>query len=104
MKATKPDPKFMMEGAARAAPLLRSLSNENRLLILCLLIQHGEMSPSIMSGYLNLSQSALSQHLARMREEGLIAYRRESQTLYYYIDYPDVQKLMYALKDIFCTG
>lgn len=93
----------MMEGATRAAALLRSISNENRLLILCLLIQHGEMSPSVMSGYFSLSQSALSQHLARMREDGLIAYRRESQTFYYYIDCPEVQKLMYAMEDIFCT-
>lgn len=49
-----------------------------------------------------LSQSALSQHLAKMREEGLVTYRRESQTLHYRIDNPDVAKLIATLKAIFC--
>ncbi|MGQ7908954.1 ArsR/SmtB family transcription factor, partial [Burkholderia sp. BC1] len=48
------------------------------------------------------SQSALSQHLAKMREEGLVTYRRESQTLHYRIDNPDVAKLIATLKAIFC--
>ena len=104
MAATRPTPEFMMESAARAAALLRSISNENRLLILCLLIQHDEMSPSAMGEYFSLSQSALSQHLARMREDGLIAYRRESQTLYYRIACPEVKKLMYAMECIFCVA
>ena len=49
-----------------------------------------------------LSQSALSQHLAKMREEGLVAYRRESQTLHYRIENPDVVRLIATLKTIFC--
>ena len=49
-----------------------------------------------------LSQSALSQHLAKMREEGLVTFRRESQTLCYRIDNPDVEKLMTTLKAMFC--
>ena len=51
---------------------------------------------------LSISPSALSQHLGRMREEGLVTYRRDAQTLYYRIDNDKVGKLITALKDIFC--
>lgn len=93
---------FLQQGTARAAALLRALGNERRLLVLCLLIEHGELSVGGLLERIPLSQSALSQHLARMREEGLVAYRRESQTLYYRIADPDAQKLVAALKSIFC--
>ena len=93
---------FLRQGAARAAALLRAVGNERRLLVLCLLIEHGELSVGGLLERIPLSQSALSQHLARMREEGLVAYRRESQTLYYRIADPDAQKLVAALKSIFC--
>lgn len=93
---------FLQQGTARAAALLRAVGNERRLLVLCLLIEHGELSVGGLLERNPLSQSALSQHLARMREEGLVAYRRESQTLYYRIADPDAQKLVAALKSIFC--
>lgn len=93
---------FLQQGTARAAVLLRAVGNERRLLVLCLLIEHGELSVGGLLERIPLSQSALSQHLARMREEGLVAYRRESQTLYYRIADPDAQKLVAALKSIFC--
>ena len=93
---------FLQQGAARAAALLRAVGNERRLLVLCLLIEHGELSVGGLLERIPLSQSALSQHLARMREEGLDAYRRESQDLYYRIADPDAQKLVAALKSIFC--
>lgn len=93
---------FMQEGAARAAALLRTVGNEHRLLVLCLLLEHGELTVGALLEYLTLSQSALSQHLAKMRDEGLVTFRRESQTLYYRIDSPDVGKLVATLKDIFC--
>ncbi len=93
---------FLQQGAARAAALLRAVGNERRLLVLCLLIEHGELSVGGLLERIPLSQSALSQHLARMREEGLVAYRRESQTLYYRIADHDAQKLVAALKSIFC--
>lgn len=92
----------MQEGAARAAALLRMVGNEHRLLMLCLLIEHGELSVSALLDHVALSQSALSQHLAKMRDEGLVTFRRESQTLYYRIDSPDVKRLVAMLKDIFC--
>lgn len=92
----------MQQSAARAAALLRTIGNEHRLLVLCLLIEHGEMAVSALNEYVPLSQSALSQHLARMREDGLVAYRREAQTLYYRLDNPEVIKLVATLKEIFC--
>lgn len=93
---------FLQQGAAQAAALLRAVGNEKRLLVLCLLIMHGELSVGMLHAQLDLSQSALSQHLARMRDEGLVTYRREAQTLYYRIDNPAVQQLMAALKSIYC--
>jgi ArsR family transcriptional regulator, virulence genes transcriptional regulator len=98
----KQDRQFMQQAASQAAGLLRLVGNESRLLVLCLLIEHGELSVGQLLDQVDLSQSALSQHLARMREEGLIAFRREAQTLYYRIDNPAVEKLISALKAIFC--
>jgi DNA-binding transcriptional ArsR family regulator len=60
------------------------------------------MSVGALHEHVALSQSALSQHLAKMREEGLVAYRRESQTLHYRIENPDVVRLIATLKTIFC--
>ena len=91
----------MQDGAANAAAMLRAVGNEHRLLILCLLIEHGEMTVGALLEDVALSQSALSQHLARMREDGLVAYRRESQTLHYRIENPDVAKLIATLKTLF---
>jgi len=96
------DREFLQQGAGKAAALLKVIGNENRLLVLCLLIQVGEMSVGSMLEHVSLSQSALSQHLSRMREEGLISYRRESQTLYYRIASPDVAKIVATLKSIYC--
>jgi len=96
------DKQFLQDGAARAAVMLRTVGNEHRLLILCLLIEHEEMTVGALHGYVPLSQSALSQHLAKMRAEGLVAFRREAQTLHYRIDNPDVATLITTLKTIFC--
>ncbi|HCF1530049.1 TPA: helix-turn-helix transcriptional regulator [Pseudomonas aeruginosa] len=102
MVAKMRDKQFFQEGAAQAAVLLRTVGNEHRLLLLCLLIEHGEMSVGALHEHVPLSQSALSQHLAKMREEGLVTFRREAQTLYYRIDNPDVATLIATLKTIFC--
>ncbi|NLD69605.1 MAG: helix-turn-helix transcriptional regulator [Limnobacter sp.] len=93
---------FIEEGAARAAAMLRVLGNEHRLLVLCLLIEHRELSVGALLERVPLSQSALSQHLAKMREEGLVGFRREAQTLYYRIENQDVARLVAVLKAIFC--
>ena len=92
----------MQQGAARAAALLRAVGNEHRLLVLCLLIEQGEASVGTLLEQVRLSQSSLSQHLARMRDEGLVTFRRDAQTLYYRIADPAAEKLVAALKDIFC--
>ena len=102
MSPTRQDRKFMQHGAEQAAAMLRTLGNEQRLLLLCLLIEHGEMTVGQMQAQVDLSQSALSQHLARMREDGLVVARREAQSAYYRIDDPRVEALVAALKSVFC--
>lgn len=88
--------------AAEAASLLKLLANENRLLILCRLAGAGEMSVGKLADAVDLSQSALSQHLARMREEGLVAARRDAQTVFYHIADDNAARLLKLLKGMFC--
>lgn len=88
--------------AAEAAQLLRALGNERRLLILCHLISANEMSVGQLATQIGLSQSALSQHLARLREDGLVAFRREAQTIFYRVADPNAGRLLALLRDIFC--
>lgn len=88
--------------AAAAAGLLKLLANENRLLILCRLVAAGEMSVGDLVDAVELSQSALSQHLAKMREDGLVATRREAQTVFYHIADPNAARLLALLKNIYC--
>ena len=88
--------------AGEAARLLKLLANENRLLILCRLVKARELSVNDLADAVGLSQSALSQHLAKMREEGLLATRREAQTVYYRIADPNAQRLLALLKGIYC--
>lgn len=88
--------------AAEAALLLKLLANEHRLLILCRLVVAGEMSVNDLADAVGLSQSALSQHLAKMREEELLATRREAQTVFYRIANDDARRVLALLKDIYC--
>ena len=92
----------MQRGAEQAAAMLRTLGNEHRLLLLCLLIEHGELSVGAMQEQVELSQSALSQHLARLRDDGLVSTRREAQTIFYRIEDPRVEALVSTLKQVFC--
>ncbi len=92
----------LQDKAADAARLLRLLANEKRLLILCLLVARGEMDVTSLAEAVDLSQSALSQHLAKLREDGLVAFRRESQTLHDRLEDPRAARLLATLKDIFC--
>lgn len=87
---------------AEASKLLKLLANEKRLLILCKLSEVDESSVNELSQHIGLSQSALSQHLAKMREQGLVATRRESQSIFYRIDNPDVAQIMETLRVIYC--
>jgi ArsR family transcriptional regulator len=88
--------------AAEASRLLKVLANEKRLMILCKLLEAGETNVSQLSEAVGLSQSALSQHLARMREEDLVTFRREAQTLFYRVSNPSVVRVLSALKSTFC--
>ncbi len=88
--------------AATAARMLKLLGNEYRLLILCFLIAHGEMKVGDLVEAIGLSQSALSQHLALLRKDGLITFRRESQTLHYRISDPRAARILKLLKNIYC--
>jgi DNA-binding transcriptional ArsR family regulator len=87
--------------AAEAAKLLRALGNERRLMILCQLVD-GERSVGELLPGVGLSQSALSQHLAVLREEGIVATRREGLTIWYRIDDPAAIKVVATLAEIFC--
>lgn len=89
------------EHAAEAAQFLKLLANEHRLLVLCHLLA-GERSVGALVEEVGLSQSALSQHLARLREDGLITFRRESQTLFYRVSDVRAERVLAALKDFFC--
>jgi ArsR family transcriptional regulator len=88
--------------AGQVADLLRTLANDRRLLILCRLVECGEATVGQLADDVQLSQSALSQHLARMREEGLVLFRRESQSLWYRIADPRVEDLLATLHRLYC--
>ena len=90
------------EQAGEAAALLKALANETRLLVLCHLAEEGELSVGGLLKRLDLGQSALSQHLSRLREEGLVATRREAQTIYYRVCDPRAGQLLALLHDLFC--
>ena len=87
--------------AGEAAKLLRALGNERRLMILCQLTD-GERSVGELLPLVGLSQSALSQHLAVLREEAVVATRREGQTIWYRIADPAAMKVVATLAEIFC--
>jgi DNA-binding transcriptional ArsR family regulator len=89
--------------AAEAARLLRLLANERRLLVLCHLAA-GEMTVGALAKAVGLSQPALSQHLARLREDGLVATRKVSQTVFYRLADPKAARLLDVLRDIYCPS
>lgn len=94
-------PEELQQHANEASRLLKALSNESRLLILCLLSQ-GELSVSEINQRVPLSQSALSQHLAVLRNDGLVTTRRESQTIYYSLSQGPAAKIIETLHGIYC--
>jgi DNA-binding transcriptional ArsR family regulator len=86
--------------AGEAAELLKLLANDQRLIILCRL-SDAELSVSDLGEHVNLAQSALSQHLAKLRAQGLVATRREGQNIYYRLANPTAQKLVGALCELY---
>ena len=87
-------------GAAEA--LLKAVANKNRLIILCELLQ-GEVSVTRLQQAIQLSQSALSQHLARLRADNLVSTRRESQTIHYTLASDNVRELINLLYRLYCA-
>lgn len=87
--------------ASDAAGLMKALGNESRLMILCALANE-EHSVSELNEIVPLSQSALSQQLARLRQQGLVKTRRESQTIFYSLSPGPTDRVIHLLHDIFC--
>jgi DNA-binding transcriptional ArsR family regulator len=94
---------ILEERASEAAQLLKLLANETRLLILCRLVANGEMSVNAIVAAAGLGQSAVSQHLARLRDDNLVATRRDGQTIHYRIADANVARVIAVLKDIYCS-
>ena len=96
-------PRAIRRHAGEAAAFLKALANEQRLCILCTLLEQpltvGELNAEV-----DLSQSALSQHLARLRTGGLVVTVRQGQTIRYSVPAGEVRQLLATLHEIFCAG
>ena len=95
------DMKPMEKNSAQAVTVLKAMANERRLQILCLLLET-ELSVGQLSQQLDLSQSALSQHLAWLRRDGLVDTRKEAQTVYYSLKSREVKALITVLHQLYC--
>jgi len=91
----------LKENATQAARMLKTLSSESRLMILCAL-EEREHSVTELHQQIGLSQSALSQHLATLRKQGLVKTRRESQVIYYSLAQHDTTRIISVLSDLYC--
>ena len=92
----------LLPKAEKAEAFLKALANKHRLMILCELHQ-GERSVGTLMNAVGLSQSALSQHLAKLREDGLVVTRRDAQTIYYALANEDASRVMAVLYELFCA-
>jgi DNA-binding transcriptional ArsR family regulator len=91
----------MQRNASDAVNLLKGLANESRLMIMCVLSE-GEVSVGQLNQRIKLSQSALSQHLAVLRDQELVQTRRESQTIYYRLADSDAMTIIQLLHKAYC--
>jgi DNA-binding transcriptional ArsR family regulator len=91
----------MVQKAKRASEFLKSLSHESRLLILCMLAE-GEKSVTEIERLLGLRQPTVSQQLARLRMDGLVATRREGKVIYYSLASEEARVVLGAIYDVFC--
>lgn len=101
-KAADIDLKQMARSADRASSLMKTLGHKDRLMILCHLAD-GEKSVGHIAGLLQISQSPLSQHLSRMRKEGLVDTRREAQTIYYSLKSGEASRIVEVLYELYCA-
>ncbi len=95
------DIEILMEQARKAGDLLKALSHESRLLILCILVQ-GEKSVSELEEIMNMPQAAVSQQLARLRFDRLVSTRRDGRMVYYSVANDEVSQLVEMLYEFFC--
>ena len=93
----------MQQNANDSVSLLKGLANESRLMIMCVLSE-GEVSVGDLNKRIKLSQSALSQHLAVLRDQGLVQTRRESQTIYYRLEDTAAMNIIELLHEVYCKA
>lgn len=96
-------PEVMEEHATQAVDLLKSMANQSRLMILCLLA-NGELTVSEINKSVTISQSALSQHLAALRKADLVATRKVAQTIYYRLNGDATVRIIGVLQSIYCPA
>lgn len=92
----------MQENVNEAEALLKALASRNRLMILCILVE-GEHSVGALAGKLEVRETVVSQHLALLRRDGLVAGRREGQTIHYALAGDDAKRVLTTLYDIYCA-
>ncbi len=90
------------QNAARVSSILKAIGNDKRILLLCRIVEHGEMTAGSLVGVAGLSQSAMSQHLSKLRDEGIITYRRDGQTLWYRLADQNIKELIVTLHRLYC--
>jgi len=94
--------KQMAQSASRASSLMKTLGHKDRLMILCHLAD-SEKSVGQIADLLEIPQSPLSQHLSRMRKEGLVQTRRDAQTIYYSLKSGEASRIIEVLYELFCA-
>ncbi|TWB04016.1 ArsR family transcriptional regulator [Bradyrhizobium stylosanthis] len=100
---SKTDTRALERQAKEVAALMRMLASEQRLLIVCKLVEYGEASAGTLAEEVGLSASALSQHLAKLKAERVVAARRDGQVIWYRIADRRVEELFSTLHRLFCT-
>ncbi len=91
------------QNAKHVSSVLKAIGNAKRVLLLCKIVEHGEINAGSLVGVAGLSQSAMSQHLAKLREEGIIKYRRKGQNLYYSLHDNRIKELIITLHRLYCN-
>jgi len=89
--------------AERVSAILKAIGNDKRILLLCKIVENGEVVAGSLVGIAGLSQSAMSQHLAKLRDEGIITFRRDGQTLWYRLADPNIKELIVTLHRLYCN-
>jgi len=103
MNDVKVDPKRMAVAAGKACELMKTLGHRDRLMVLCHLAS-GEKSVGELASLLEIPQSPLSQHLARMRKESLVTTRRDAQTIFYSIASEEAARIVGLMHELYCGG